>query len=164
MADAKAAMQRLAGSVSGGTMIGDLAWTRLTRWREMLSQVFQNRSNLARLPGARSVQVTFGPGMETAARYMAAWIGNVLEETRVKVAVSVGPEPKGPSLRVELAGQDFSVRLERQDEKLVVTVNELRTCTNMPKPTEYLLMREELGIMRRDAVYEKTLATAARIG
>ena len=38
-----------------------------------------------------------------------------------------------------------------------------RNCTNLPRPTDYLLMREELGIVRRDAVFERTLASAARL-
>ena len=28
-------------------MLGDLAWTMMTRWREMLSQVFENQRNAA---------------------------------------------------------------------------------------------------------------------
>ena len=34
---------------------------------------------------------------------------------------------------------------------------------NLPRPTDYLLMREELGIVRRDAIFERTLARAARL-
>ena len=42
---------------------------------------------------------------------------------------------------------------------MVTTVNGLcQQCTHLPRPNDYLLMREELGIVRRDPVFEKTLA------
>src|SRR5262249_26256813 len=43
--DARAGLKRLADA-SRGMLLGDLAWTRLTRWREMLSQVFENKQYL----------------------------------------------------------------------------------------------------------------------
>ena len=67
------------------------------------------------------------------------------------------------SLRLELSGGAFRVELSRQDERLVTVVNEQTNCTNLPRPTDYLLMREELGIVRRDSVFEGTLASAARL-
>jgi hypothetical protein len=67
------------------------------------------------------------------------------------------------SLRLELTGGNFRVELSRQDERLVTVVNEQSNCTNLPRPTDYLLMREELGIVRRDAIFEGTLASAARL-
>jgi len=53
--------------------------------------------------------------------------------------------------------------LWRQDGRLMTVVNEQSNCTNLPRPTDYLLMREELAIVRRDAVFERTLALAARL-
>jgi hypothetical protein len=46
---------------------------------------------------------------------------------------------------------------------MVVTLNGQSQCTNLPQPTDYLLMREELGIVRHDPVFEKTLASAAQL-
>src|SRR3954471_23996685 len=53
MPDPRDALRRLAVASQRGVLIGDLAWTRLTRWREMLSQVFENRQRLAQ---PRSIQ------------------------------------------------------------------------------------------------------------
>ena len=38
---------------------------------------------------------------------------------------------------------------------MVVTLNGTSQCTNLPQPTDYLLMREELGIVRHDPVFER---------
>jgi hypothetical protein len=55
------------------------------------------------------------------------------------------------------------VALSRQENRLVTTVNEQSNCTNLPTASDYLLMREELGIVNRDAIFERTLAAAARL-
>ena len=64
---------------------------------------------------------------------------------------------------VALEGEGFRVELARKGERLVVAVNDFSNCTNLTQPTDYLLMREELGIARRDPVFEKTLASAAAL-
>jgi glucose-6-phosphate dehydrogenase assembly protein OpcA len=159
--DAKAALKRLSDAAGRGVLLGDLAWTRLTRWREMLSQVFENRERLAQLPAIGRVRVTFSGSYETAAWYVAAWLADTLQSAGVKasVAASAGEGP----LRIELEGSGLRVALERQDGRLVVTVNEISQCTSLPPPSEYLVMREELGIVRTDPVFERTLASAARL-
>ena len=76
--DAADAMVYMADAVRRGGIFADLAWTRLTRWRETLARVFENRDTLARLSEVDSVQVRFGPSYETAAWYLAAWAANAL--------------------------------------------------------------------------------------
>ena len=68
-----------------------------------------------------------------------------------------------PVLAVRLSGEGIDVELRREDDRMIVTVNGLSQCTNLPLATPYLLMREELGIVRRDPVFERTLASAARL-
>jgi glucose-6-phosphate dehydrogenase assembly protein OpcA len=159
--DAKDAIGRIADAVRRGGIVADLAWTRLTRWRETLARVFENRDTLARLSEVDSVKVHFGPGYETAAWYLAAWAMNALGSVGQVMTPVLAAQDE--SLRLELTGGNFRVELSRQDERLVTVVNEQSNCTNLPRPTDYLLMREELGIVRRDAIFEGTLASAARL-
>jgi glucose-6-phosphate dehydrogenase assembly protein OpcA len=164
--DAIDAIRRMADAVRSGSGIADpvwadLAWTRLTRWRETLARVFENRDTLARLSEVNRVQVSFGPGYETAAWYLAAWAANALASVGQVVTPVV--ERQDESLRLELSGGTFRVELSRQDDRLVTMVNEQSNCTNLPRPADYHMMREELGIVRRDAVFEATLASAARL-
>jgi glucose-6-phosphate dehydrogenase assembly protein OpcA len=160
-ADAIDAIRRMADAVRTGGIFADLAWTRLTRWRETLARVFENRDTLARLSEVRSVQVRFGPGYETAAWYLAAWSANALASVGQVVTPVVGRQDE--SLCLELSGGMFHVKLSRQDDRLVTVVNEQTNCTNLPRPADYHMMREELGIVRRDAVFEATLASATRL-
>jgi glucose-6-phosphate dehydrogenase assembly protein OpcA len=159
--DSTDAIACMADGVRSGGILADLAWTRLTRWRETLARVFENRDTLARLSEVDSVQVRFGPGYETAAWYLAAWAANALASVGQVVTPVISRQDE--SLRLELSGGTFRVELSRQEDRLVTVVNEQSNCTNLPRPADYHLMREELGIVRRDAVFERTLASAARL-
>jgi glucose-6-phosphate dehydrogenase assembly protein OpcA len=166
--DAIDAIRRMADAVRSGSGGGianpvwaDLAWTRLTRWRETLARVFENRDTLARLSEVNRVQVRFGQSFETAAWYLAAWAANALASVGQVVTPVVARQDE--SLRLELSGGTFRVELSRQEDRLVTVVDEQSNCTNLPRPADYHMMREELGIVRRDAVFEATLASAARL-
>lgn len=152
------ALRRLAAA-SSRTVIGDLSWTRVTRWREMLAQVFENRERLAQLAAITDIRVRFGPRYETAARYLAAWISGALGHGETNVAA----DPGTATLRVEMSGPGLRISLHREEQRLVATVNEISQCTNLPKPGDYILMREELGIVTRDPVFERTLRSAANL-
>ena len=101
-ADSTEAIRRMADAVRRGGILADLAWTRLTRWRETLARVFENRDTLAHLSEVDSVQVRFGPGYETAAWYMAAWAANALASVGQVVTPVVLRQDE--SLRLELSG------------------------------------------------------------
>ena len=164
IADGRAVLPRLAAALQRDVLLGDLAWTRLTRWREMLSQMFENREYLDLLPNVTAVQVSFGARLETSAWYMAGWLVNSLAQAGVHPAVSVEGTPGSTDpLRVALKGPSIDAELHRQEDRLVVSVNGLSHCTSLSEPTDYLLMREELGIVRRDPVFESALTTAARL-
>ena len=150
------ALQRLAEACRSGWLIGDLAWTRLTRWRDSLARLFENREYLARLPQISAVRAGFPPNLESSAWYLAAWAGQAL---RLTPTASRGAE----SLRLDLTSGEFQVSLAREDGRLVTTVDGQSTCASLPEPTDYLLMREELSIVRRDQVFEETVALAARL-
>ena len=66
-------------------------------------------------------------------------------------------------LGVQLTGEGITVKLAREKDRMVVTLNGSSQCTNLPQPTDYMLMREELGIVRHDPVFERTLKSAVQL-
>jgi hypothetical protein len=145
-------------------LLGDFSWTRLTRWREMLAQVFENQENLAQLHEISGVELQCGEGFRVSAWYTAMWLKGCLADAGAPDAsLAVRPAAEGVSLRVKLAAEGFVVELARREDRMVVTVNGVSQCTSLPQPTDYLLMREELGIVRRDPVFEKALTRAASL-
>jgi glucose-6-phosphate dehydrogenase assembly protein OpcA len=130
-------------------IIGDLAWARLTRWREMISQFFDNREFLARLDNISQLRAGFGPSDETSARYLAAWIAGALPQKPQPVISS------GQDLTLELSGPSLN--------QLKLTGDGQARSANLPQAGDYQPLREELGLVRHDPVFERTLAAAAAI-
>jgi len=165
--DAKAAIRYIAAMAAAhGVRVADLSWTRLTRWREILSQMFENRQHAARLPQTSRVRVVYGDGREAEARYMGAWVVDALAAASVPVELSLEPDagaPAGHLALVELSGAGFRVELARQQQRLVIRVDALSHCASLPHATDCVLLREELGIVREDPIFERTLASAARL-
>ena len=96
--------------------------------------------------------------------FRSVWVANALADVAVAAAVEVAPAAAGgPTLRVDLSGDGLAVELVREEERLVITVNGFSNCTNLPQPSDYALMREELAIVRRDPVFDRTLASAAAL-
>jgi glucose-6-phosphate dehydrogenase assembly protein OpcA len=162
--DPRAALTRMAAMAGAKVLLGDLSWTQLTRWREMQSRIFENREYLARLPEVTSIRVAFaGPRPPVYAWYMGAWAVDALAGMGVRAGLSMESDAAlaGRAWRIELAGPEFRMSLERQEDRLIMRVGKESQCVSLSLPTDTMLMREELGIVRRDAVYERTLASAA---
>ncbi len=157
-----------------GKVAGDLAWTRLTRVRELISQIFESRSYLARLPELTQVAVTYGGTFPpTGAYYLAAWISECLESAGAHPHVKWQAAPDvgaGQISRLELTGPvegglhvAIFVSGDRAQQFAEVQIDTLASHAVFPPDNDYELLREELSIPGRDAVYEKSLARAGRL-
>jgi glucose-6-phosphate dehydrogenase assembly protein OpcA len=167
MPQPKTALRGLAEAVKGDVLFGDLAWTRLTRWRETLSQVFENQQYLGMLAGISNVDLRCQERSYTSAVYLATWIGDCLGDAGVWTSTRRGAgrlmlDESVDSLQLRLSGADCSVELSRQGDRMIAVVNGVSQCANLPQPSDYLLMREELGIVNRDPAFERTLASVGR--
>lgn len=160
--DRGAAVRRLDALAARGVTFGDFSWTHLTRWRESLAQLFENAAYAACLRQVSRVRVQVDEAwMEAMARYLGAWVVGALESVGAQAQLSLEPGSSAASL--ELSGADIHLSLTRQGERLVTTIGKLSRCTHLPRPNDYLLLREELGIIGHDPVFERTLARAARL-
>jgi glucose-6-phosphate dehydrogenase assembly protein OpcA len=164
--DARATLERMAERSAHGVLLGDFAWTRLTRWREILSQIFENREYLAKLKSIANVTVHATGESPTAAWYLGAWVMDALGAAGVQPEFHLeqeGPDQPPKLQSIQLSGDDFSATLERRGSRLIVTVGGLAYCNRLPASTEYSLMKEELRIVGHDAIFEKTLISANRL-
>ena len=168
MGDTAPALQRVAALVVAGTQLGDLAWTRLTRWRETLSRIFENRELQDRVGELKHAEIRFGGAApSTAACYMAAWVADSLRAAGIEADVKMERDPDaapGVLSSLHLRGESPEtpqVMLQAKGGALTYQVNGLANCTSLPDANEDSLMREELGIVQPDPVFEKTLPSAA---
>jgi glucose-6-phosphate dehydrogenase assembly protein OpcA len=136
--------------------VADLAWTRLTAWREAVGHLLDPDA-----AGVTSARVTHGgesPG--TSALYFARWIERAIPGANVLL------EPAGADSAKDAAGVcamtfsradgELSIRLA-DSGSLAVRAGERTYVSPLPPVTEETLMREELSILGRDPVFDRVL-------
>jgi glucose-6-phosphate dehydrogenase assembly protein OpcA len=136
--------------------VGDLAWVRLTRWRELIAQIFENKCYLAELDGLTRTRITYtGEQPKPSAFYLAAWL------ERSETVWEHGEED---AVALETAAGEVHTRIRRSGgDGVELTVHEQITNAVFPASTDYTLLREELSIAVRDAVFEAVLPRAAKL-
>jgi glucose-6-phosphate dehydrogenase assembly protein OpcA len=76
--DPLSAFKRIEGISKSGFAVTDLNWTRLTRWRDMIAQVFENVACRKDLPRFRTITLNYHAnpvsGVPVAAILMAGWL------------------------------------------------------------------------------------------
>jgi hypothetical protein len=169
--DPAAALGDLSGAAAGGCLLADLSWTRLTRWRELIAQIFENRAQLANLPLVSDILISHrAAATPTTAYYLAAWLidgfATVGAHPRVQFH-SDGGEPAWRLSLVELRvpgspGAIASIALAAGPAAEVKTGG-LVSKALLPALTDYSLMREELAIPGRDPAFERALTAAAKL-
>ncbi len=154
-------LQWLAGA---GLPVADIAWTRLTRWRAVIAQLFESPRSRELLPRVQQLRVLYsGPRVPAQAFYLAAWILDALGREIDYRFDAVAGEPaaiQGIELSAQ-AGKLVSVR--RSGDAVVTEVDSVRNCAGLPPLSEPELLAEELSIAVRDSIFEKTLKHAARL-
>jgi len=160
------ALQRLASATASGSLLADLAWTRLTRWRELIAQIFENPVYFSHLPGITAVTVRYTEEA-TGLWYIAAWLQQCLERAgskpQVRVEPSAGPCDSGlAGIEFESDALKVSVR-KVEGSAAEVQVNTLVNRTVFPDASDYVLLREELSIAGHDPIYEAALPLAAAL-
>lgn len=76
--DPLSALKRIEGISKNGYAVTDLSWTRLTRWRDMIAQVFENVACRKDLPHFRTITIDYFANpvspVPVAAIFMAGWL------------------------------------------------------------------------------------------
>jgi glucose-6-phosphate dehydrogenase assembly protein OpcA len=138
--DAAAALERVKKIRGRGWRAGDLAWTRITGWREALARRFGAAPEEATRIRAASIRYS-GHNSEACARYLKRWIEGAAPKAKVGLE-AVDGEAGIREIVISLTTGEMTIRAA-----------EARS-TGMGE-TE--LISEELTITGRDPVFEKLL-------
>ncbi|MEZ5401289.1 MAG: glucose-6-phosphate dehydrogenase assembly protein OpcA [Bryobacteraceae bacterium] len=145
--------------------VADLAWTRLTRWRESVAQVFDEPESIARLSRITGARLTFeGPCAPMASVYLAAWLEDALNRRLAVQTERAGPAPRPGVRGIELFGDSTCCSVKIGADRNVEVRGAHREARALfPRLGDEELLREELAVMGRDEVYESALARAPEV-
>ncbi len=142
---------------SARKLTGDLAWTRVTAWREMVALLFDCPETGMTARQIERARVIYG-GSEagSSAAYLAGWLRATLGGG-VLVGMEARREEEGSIVGIEFEGDGMRASVSAHGEFAVMRMNEREHRVPFPPQTLSLLLREELGILDRDAWFEESL-------
>jgi len=149
--DAASAIAAICALCSPARRVADLAWTRLTGWRESIANAFTCNRSMS----ISSVRIQYAGAESTSVVYFKRWIEHAVPESKVKLEIVAGVA----GLRaVILSGGNHSVAVALSGEEAIeVTVGDKHARSPLPSTSEEALMREELSIAGADPVFEAVL-------
>lgn len=156
--DAEAGLKYVRGLFQQGRNVADLEWTRITFWRETVSQIFENERNIPYLKSIRHVTISHeGDVAPVRARYLGLWFTHSLPDP-IEVTFEPAPSQSGSRIcGIAMDGEGFEASLSREGSSVLLSVNGRKRRTAFPKANDYLLMSEELSIVGADPVFRKCL-------
>lgn len=136
-----------------GVNMVDLAWTRLTPWRQIVAQIFEDERYRPQLGRIRKVSI-FRAGNGAGSRYLASWFRHALP--RAQVRFEAAKTGDSALTGIELSGDGFTASITLEDGSSAVTkINDVAGRTLMPSSTEQAMLREELSIVGIDPVFRR---------
>ena len=150
---AAAAIGFLRGLRARGCRVGDLHWTRLTGWREILAHLFDDSALRAQdVVSARLVHGGATPS--TCALYFASWIEDAVPRAHVTLVSEAGERGLHS---VTLASKSCELSLVRDGASIEVNGCGRHYRAALASMDEESLMREELKFLGPDPVFERVL-------
>ena len=152
-------IQFIRNNETGPRRVGDLAWTRLTRWRQAIAQLFDDADGGERAKLVTGVRIDFQGGfVPMSAYYLVAWLRHCLERPISCEFVKVGEGERARVQSVALLGSggDLSISVSGDRD---VELHTGRRCSHtiFPRLREDELLREELSVLGPDPVYEAVI-------
>jgi glucose-6-phosphate dehydrogenase assembly protein OpcA len=171
-----AALTALQKLKAGPWQLADLAWTRITRWRETVSQLLSS-GEWSECPGEHAEVTWAGQPPAQTALYLAAWIaatfdwkGDLADRLNLSCTDPVRP-PKGTGRvrMVRLSGKSRQLTLRRPAGiGVAIEIDGRKSQVIFPILTEAVLLNEELNVFgpdpHFDAAFEHLPATVGRLG
>lgn len=155
--DAKAGLAEMDRRRQAGWRIKDLAWTRLTVWRETLAQMFETKACRGLLGKIDRIEVKgrYGPS-GTDVLYLGEWIAGRLPGAAL-VATGSGVQ------RIRLVSGGQRIEIHDAGEALVASgLSGMVKRVPDPHRSDAHLLGEELSILGPDPTYDATLRAVAR--
>lgn len=148
---------------SQGRVVADLEWTRLTAWRQPISQIFDNPGRENKFLNFDDIEIAYAGGSPSASvLYMGAWLS---APYRARVSFVPTSGTLDGLQRVILRSKTEVITMERLSEDIVdlrSTNGRERKCS-LPEPGFHTLMNEELAVLGPDPVFDAVFARAQEL-
>jgi glucose-6-phosphate dehydrogenase assembly protein OpcA len=143
--------------------VADLEWTRLTTWREPISQVFDNPARENGFSKFHTVEIGYTDERPSpAALYAAGWLS---APYRANVSFVKVEGYGGGINHITLHSGSERIDFERTGRDCMVlrSTNGRQRSYTYAEPSTYSLMNEELAVLGQDAAFNQAFARAQEL-
>jgi glucose-6-phosphate dehydrogenase assembly protein OpcA len=146
-------------------VVTDLAWTKITGWREVVAGIFDDTEHRALLDRLERVSVRYVRGSDAQARLLYGWLASSTGTDPVADLAPVDKEDMraGSLVRVELdaGGQRFVIDRPIEGVAVVTAPDRAERRAALRVPPFGTLVGEELEFLAHDRAFLDALAVAA---
>jgi glucose-6-phosphate dehydrogenase assembly protein OpcA len=151
--------------LKAGHLVGDLTWTRMTRWRQTIANVFERLDCQSFFHHLNRAVIGYAHApVPVAATYLSAWLKSALGMDFPAECKYVESDVRWQirEVRFESALQD--VVIDRREVGFVEShVNNFSSRFVFEVLDEAKLVREELAILGRDPIFAKAVSIASLV-
>ncbi len=155
-----------------GPAVTDLAWARITSWRQLIAQMVDEPTLASARAGAPAATVTHGgDAPDAGSLLLAGWMADLIGPG-LTVTFEARPDEEDGTVALTLtggtSGRVLSIERVAGRSAAVVCVTEAdgtprRRTLPLPGSDRALLLAGELELQRRDRPFERALAGAATL-
>lgn len=140
----------------------DLAWTRLTMWREMIAYAVEVAAPGDKVGGIRNIVVEhYEEKPSNSCYYLAAWLARAAPQATVQFRNEAGDV--GRVAGVQLTADNFDLTFRRLEGDTVQISGAQSDVVVLPHASDYAAMREELTITGVDSTFEEVYEKAEQV-
>jgi glucose-6-phosphate dehydrogenase assembly protein OpcA len=143
--------------------VADLEWTRLTRWRAPIAQIFDNPARQNRYSQFNTIEIAHtGEDLPPSALYAGAWFS---APHRAKVSFVQEDGSPGKLKRITLRADAEEIVFEKMGAECMElrSTNGQQRSYTYEEPADQKLMTEELAIIGPDPAFETAFARAQEL-
>jgi glucose-6-phosphate dehydrogenase assembly protein OpcA len=164
-----ATLDRLAALIAQDReVVTDLAWTKITGWREVVASIFDDPDQRAALDELERVSIDYVGGSDAQARLLGGWL---VSSTGCEAVVRTTPVQRedmraGSLTRVEIecGGQRYTVDRPQEGMAVIDAPGRATRRVALRVPPTPVLVGEELEFLTNDHAFHAALAAIAEPG
>jgi glucose-6-phosphate dehydrogenase assembly protein OpcA len=149
-------------------VVTDLAWTKITGWREVVASIFDDPDHRSALGQLEHVAIHYVSGSDAQARLLGGWLAASTGCDAVVTTVPVDREDmrSGSLTRVELdcGGQRYTVDRPQEGMAVIDAPGRVTRRVALRVPPLPVLIGEELEFLTNDHAFHAALAALADRG
>jgi len=146
-----------------GRIVADLEWTRLTAWRQPISQIFDNPARENKFASFNDIEIGYsGKAPLASVFYLGAWLAAPYG-AKISFVSRDGVAEGLQSVTLRSKSEVITMQRISEDTVDLRSTNGRERKYNLPEPSFHALMNEELAVLGPDPTFDTAFTGAQKL-